>query len=112
MRRVLVILNLVVLASVLVAWPLSYQRCVAVVLPGGGGAAIDTGAYFFVGASTVAEATALTPCAPRSSPRHSTTAPASKDVQRDVGHADPSTTKLYDRRGHNPEKSASFFAIH
>lgn len=33
-----------------------------------------------------------------------------EDVQRDVGHADPSTTKLYDRRGHNPERSASFFA--
>lgn len=33
-----------------------------------------------------------------------------EDVQRDVGHSDPSTTKLYDRRGHNPEKSASFFA--
>ena len=33
-----------------------------------------------------------------------------EDVQRDVGHAEPSTTKLYDRRGHNPEKSASFFA--
>jgi integrase/recombinase XerD len=35
-----------------------------------------------------------------------------EDVQRDVGHADPSTTQLYDRRGHNPEKSASFFAIY
>lgn len=35
---------------------------------------------------------------------------ALEDVQRDVGHADPSTTKLYDRRGHNVEKSASFFA--
>lgn len=35
---------------------------------------------------------------------------ALEDVQRDVGHADPSTTKLYDRRGHNPEKSASFYA--
>jgi integrase/recombinase XerD len=35
-----------------------------------------------------------------------------EDVQRDVGHADPSTTKLYDRRGYNPEKSASFFAIY
>lgn len=35
-----------------------------------------------------------------------------EDVQRDVGHADPTTTKLYDRRGHNPEKSASFFANH
>lgn len=33
-----------------------------------------------------------------------------EDVQRDVGHADPTTTKLYDRRGHNPERSASFFA--
>ena len=33
-----------------------------------------------------------------------------EDVQRAAGHADPSTTKLYDRRGHNPEKSASFFA--
>lgn len=35
-----------------------------------------------------------------------------EDVQRDVGHANPSTTKLYDRRGHNPEKSASFFAVY
>ncbi len=35
-----------------------------------------------------------------------------EDVQRDVGHADPSTTKLYDRRGHNPEKSAAFFAVY
>gem|GEM_PF-6800950 len=34
---------------------------------------------------------------------------ALEDVQRDVSHADPSTTKLYDRRGHNPEKSAAFF---
>jgi integrase len=33
-----------------------------------------------------------------------------EDVQLAAGHADPSTTKLYDRRGHNPEKSASFFA--
>jgi site-specific recombinase XerD len=37
---------------------------------------------------------------------------ALEDVQRDVGHADPSTTKLYDRRGHNPEKSAAFFATY
>jgi site-specific recombinase XerD len=35
-----------------------------------------------------------------------------EDVQRDVGHADPSTTKLYDRRGYNPERSASFFATY
>jgi integrase/recombinase XerD len=34
-----------------------------------------------------------------------------EDVQSTAGHADPSTTKLYDRRGYNPEKSASFFAI-
>ncbi len=33
-----------------------------------------------------------------------------EDVQRAAGHADPSTTTLYDRRGYNPEKSASFFA--
>jgi integrase/recombinase XerD len=33
-----------------------------------------------------------------------------EDVQRAAGHADPDTTKLYDRRGYNPEKSASFFA--
>jgi len=33
-----------------------------------------------------------------------------EDVQRAAGHRDPSTAKLYDRRGYNPEKSASFFA--
>jgi integrase/recombinase XerD len=33
-----------------------------------------------------------------------------EDVQSAAGHADPSTTQLYDRRGYNPEKSASFFA--
>lgn len=33
-----------------------------------------------------------------------------EDVQEAVGHADPSTTKLYDRRGYNPEKAPSFFA--
>jgi integrase len=32
------------------------------------------------------------------------------EVQRAAGHADATTTKLYDRRGYNPEKSASFFA--
>jgi len=35
-----------------------------------------------------------------------------EDVQRNVGHADPPTTKLYDRRNYNPEKSASFFATY
>jgi integrase/recombinase XerD len=30
-----------------------------------------------------------------------------EDVQRAAGHADPSTTKLYDRQGYNPEKSAT-----
>jgi integrase/recombinase XerD len=34
------------------------------------------------------------------------------DVQRAGGHSEPSTTKLYDRRGCNPEKSASFFATY
>ena len=33
-----------------------------------------------------------------------------EEVQRAMGHADISTTRLYDRRGHNPEKAASFFA--
>jgi integrase/recombinase XerD len=32
-----------------------------------------------------------------------------EDVQKATGHRDPSTTKLYDRRGYNPEKAASFF---
>jgi site-specific recombinase XerD len=35
-----------------------------------------------------------------------------EDVQRAAGHREPGTTKLYDRRGYNPEKSASFFAIY
>ncbi len=35
-----------------------------------------------------------------------------EEVQRAAGHADASTTKLYDRRGYNPEKSASFFATY
>jgi integrase/recombinase XerD len=35
-----------------------------------------------------------------------------EDVQKAAGHRDPSTTKLYDRRGHNPEKAASFFATY
>ena len=45
-----------------------------------------------------------------------TTAPENgaqlEDVQKATGHRDPSTTKLYDRRGYNPEKAASFFAIY
>ena len=35
---------------------------------------------------------------------------AIEDVQHAVGHADPSVTKLYDRRVYDPEKSASFRA--
>lgn len=35
-----------------------------------------------------------------------------EDVQKAAGHRNPSTTKLYDRRGYNPEKSASFFATY
>ncbi len=34
------------------------------------------------------------------------------DVQRAAGHAEPGTTKRYDRSGYNPEKSASFFATY
>lgn len=33
-----------------------------------------------------------------------------EEVQRTLGHRDISTTRMYDRRGHNPEKAASFFA--
>jgi len=35
-----------------------------------------------------------------------------EDVQKAAGHRDPGTTKLYDRRGYNPEKAASFFATY
>jgi hypothetical protein len=35
-----------------------------------------------------------------------------KDVQKADGHRDPGTTKLYDRRGYNPEKAVSFFATY
>jgi integrase/recombinase XerD len=35
-----------------------------------------------------------------------------EDVQHAAGHREPSTTKLYDRRGYNPEKSASYFATY
>jgi integrase/recombinase XerD len=35
-----------------------------------------------------------------------------QDVQKAAGHRDPSTTKLYDMRGYNPEKAASFFATY
>jgi integrase/recombinase XerD len=31
------------------------------------------------------------------------------DVQKATGQRDPGITKLYDRRGYNPEKAASFF---
>ena len=33
-------------------------------------------------------------------------------VQSDVGHKDPSTTKLYDHRGDNEEEAAAFFATY
>jgi hypothetical protein len=35
-----------------------------------------------------------------------------EDMQKAAGHRDPSATKLYDRRGYNPEKAASFFATY
>jgi integrase/recombinase XerD len=34
------------------------------------------------------------------------------DVQHAAGHSEPGTIKLYDRRGYNPVKSASFFATY
>jgi integrase/recombinase XerD len=51
-------------------------------------------------------------CAPHSSRRRWRTAATLDDAQRAAGHSEPSTTKLYDRRGYNPEKSASFFATY
>jgi site-specific recombinase XerD len=35
-----------------------------------------------------------------------------EDVQKAAGHRGPSTTKLYDRRGYDPEKAAWFFATY
>lgn len=35
-----------------------------------------------------------------------------EQVQELLGHAKPSTTQLYDRRGYNPERSASFFVTY
>jgi integrase/recombinase XerD len=35
-----------------------------------------------------------------------------EDVQKAADHRDPRTTKLYDRRGYNPKKAASFFATY
>jgi integrase/recombinase XerD len=35
-----------------------------------------------------------------------------EDVQEAAGHEEPGTTKLYDRRGYDLEKSASFFATY
>ena len=34
------------------------------------------------------------------------------DVQKAAGYADPGTTKVYNRRGYNPEMAASFFATY
>ena len=33
-----------------------------------------------------------------------------KDVQKTLGHVDSRTTKIYDKHGDNPERSATFFA--
>jgi hypothetical protein len=38
--------------------------------------------------------------------------PELRETEAQTGHRDPSTTKLYDRRGYNPEKAASFFATY
>jgi hypothetical protein len=35
-----------------------------------------------------------------------------EDVQKAAGLRYPSTAKLYDRAGYNPEKAASFFATY
>jgi hypothetical protein len=49
--------------------------------------------------------------APPLSPRRSNTGLSSR-TSRAAGHRDPSTTKLYDRPGYNPEKAASYFATY
>jgi hypothetical protein len=51
-----------------------------------------------------------TPCAPHSSALEN--GAQLEDVQKAAGHRDPGTTKLYDRRGCNPEKATSFFATY
>lgn len=53
-----------------------------------------------------------TRCGPHLSRPPWRTAACSKTWQRAAGHREPSTTKLYDRRGYNPEKSASYFATY
>ena len=37
---------------------------------------------------------------------------ALEDLQKEAGRRYPSTTKLNDRRGYNPEKAANFFATY
>jgi hypothetical protein len=34
---------------------------------------------------------------------------SANDVQKAAGHRDPGTTKLYDRRGYNPEKAVATY---
>jgi len=48
----------------------------------------------------------------RQNPKRDNAALSSRTVQKAAGHRDPGTTKLYDRRGYNPEKAASFFATY
>jgi integrase/recombinase XerD len=35
-----------------------------------------------------------------------------EEVQRAAGHAKADTTRLYDRRGYEPERSAAFYATY
>jgi len=53
-----------------------------------------------------------TRCAPHSLPRRWKTARSSRTVQKAARHRDPGATKLYDRRGYNLEKAASFLATY
>ncbi len=74
--------------------------------------AIDRVVRKYAGALGLDRGYSATQCEPPSSPRRSKNGAQLKDVQKAAGHRDPSTNKLYDRRGYNPEKAASFFATY
>jgi integrase/recombinase XerD len=73
--------------------------------------AIDRMVRKYAAAIALRAATPPIRCARRSS-RPLENGAQLEDVQKAAGHRDPSTTRLYDRRGYNPEKAASFFATY
>ena len=54
------------------------------------------------------KASGRTPCGPRPPPTRWTGAPTSRKAQEWLGHANASTTRLYDRRRSRPEDSPTF----